>query len=194
MFIIALFGAVGGFSAIALLVGAVRYWLAHRPIRVSVAVQLQGPVVFLAVTSNRGDAQFEGKVIDVRGAIEQVAWPWSLKWRHSILPAERITKNGMAALLRLAEAYAHYSDPSGVVAFEERFVVLLADPAGQSIRLHASDAEDPDIEVDVEIFSPDRRGRHPTLTVGVKFNVDGDWRRIVAKIRKTTGIDPWGAA
>ena len=182
MGILAIFSAFGGITLFSVAVGIVRWLLAHRPIRVTVEVRLEDAVVLFAVTNQRQTAEFEGRVTEARGISEQYAWPWTLKWRHSTVPAERIAKQG-TALLQVAEVrYFMYGETDwrgGGWAFAAPISVRIVDPSGKITRDFTLPSSGSSfyvtwsgIELDVELSGLGHRRPNAVLTLRLKFTPD----------------------
>ena len=155
-------------------VAVVRWWLAHRPIRVDMTVKVDGMTVLFAVTNQRQTAEFEGRVTDGRGMNEQVVWPWRLGWLQSSSAVQRIDKS-RSAVLRVAEV-KWFMAARGNWSFADAISVQLADPSGKLIRTLGIPAGDAafrsvwsGVELDVELSAVGHYGRRALLTVSIGF-------------------------
>jgi hypothetical protein len=127
-------GALGGVTILTAAVTAVRWWLAHRAVRVAAAVIVDGLVVYLAVTNQRQEAEFEGRITVARGGEgAPPALPWSLKWRHSDVPAQLIAHHG-TALLQVVEA-RFMTLAQSRVSVHEPMTLRMVDPSG-AVKTH----------------------------------------------------------
>jgi hypothetical protein len=97
-------------------------------------VIVDGLVVYLAVTNQRQEAEFEGRITVARGGEgAPPALPWSLRWRHSDVPAQLIAHHG-TALLQVVEA-RFMTLAQSRVSVHEPMTLRMVDPSG-AVKTH----------------------------------------------------------
>jgi hypothetical protein len=187
MGLVATIGALGGVGVLSAGAACIRWFITHRPVRLSVAVNVDGPAIYLAVRNHRVTSHIEGRITDIRGITEKPVWPWLTKWRHTNSPAQPIAHDA-TALLQLAEAYHHYPAPGILSASFEDLTLIVASPLDEMKRVHATNV-DTTVEVDVQLTGQGHGGKRPTLTVEISFGKPPkDWDTIFARIGRTDGI------
>lgn len=150
-----------GAAAVAILgavVAVVRYWLAHRSIRLDVSIRMDGYAVFLAVTNRRQAAQFLGEIAGARGFEDQPAWPWPLDWRHSTSPSQLIPKRGTALLHVVVVQWTGIAQGDARADF---FTVGLANPTGVLTRTFPAPSAEQPFEFDIQLSAQGHGGALP---------------------------------
>ncbi|HEY8756593.1 MAG TPA: hypothetical protein VIN65_09635 [Candidatus Dormibacteraeota bacterium] len=184
--------AVGVVLLVSAAAGVVRWWVSHRPVRVSVAIKVDGVNVLVAMENQRHVAEFAGQVTDARGINEKPAWPWTLGWWQSRAATQRIDR-ARSALVHVAGVRYLFA-AKGNWMYSAPTSVQLTDPSGTGTRSLAIPPGDnfyvswAGIELDIELSAIGHYGARALLTVRLRFPPDetGD-KQIDAQIIRTGG-------
>jgi hypothetical protein len=139
--------------------------------------EVEGNRIFLRVTNRGLDAEFTGRVETIEGTKEQLATPWSIRWRN-YQEEERSISPSRTNLLELAHAdgmgnLAAQPRPASFTAGEFRFL----QPRGEELLAHlpivdSSDLYQRELRLVVSVTAVSRRVRSVVLHLGFENSKD----------------------